>query len=59
MKKVKILSVINWILLFSIPGILLTANIKVDTIDSSFAAKNLNTNLFKKVEEIKKIILSV
>lgn len=53
MKKVKILSVINWILLFSIPGILLTANIKVDTIDSSFAAKNLNTNLFKKVEEIK------
>lgn len=57
MKKVKILSVINWLLLFSIPGILLTANVKVDTIDSHFAAKNLNTNLFKKVEDLNKDVV--
>lgn len=49
MKRGIFLSVINWILVFSIPGILVTTDITNNTIHSSIATKNLNTSLFQKV----------
>ena len=49
MKKELFLSVINWLLVFSIPGILLTANIDNNTINSNINVKNLNTSLFQKI----------
>ena len=51
MKKGLLLSTINWILVFSIPGILVTTDITSNTINSSINTKNLNTNLFQKVIE--------
>lgn len=49
MKKGLVLSIINWILVFSIPGILVTTDISNNTINSSINIKNLNTSLFQKV----------
>ena len=49
MKKNILLSAINWILVFSIPGILLTSKIDSNTVYSSINTKNLNTNLFQEV----------
>ena len=50
MKKSKYIYVINWLLMFSIPFIVITANVKTDIIDSKIDTKNLQTNLFRVVE---------
>lgn len=52
MKKNLFLSITNWILAFSIPLILLTTEIKENTIKSNLNIKNLNTNLFQKIVEV-------
>lgn len=49
MKKGLFLSTINWILLFSIPSILLTGNINNSVIDYSIDTKNINTDIIKQV----------
>lgn len=49
MKKGLILTTINWILVFSIPGILLTGNIDSSVINSSIDPKNINTDIIKQV----------
>lgn len=51
MKKNKFIVFINWILLFSLPAILMTSNIKTDQVKSNHETKNLATSLFSKVEE--------
>lgn len=51
MKKNKLIVFINWILLFSLPAILMTSNIKTDQVKSNQETKNLATSLFTKVEE--------
>lgn len=52
MKKNLFLSITNWILAFSIPLILLTTDIKENTIYSNLSIKNLNTSLFQKIAEV-------
>lgn len=47
----KIINTINWFLLFSLPILLLTVNIKTTTIDSDNDSKALSTNFVSKVEE--------
>lgn len=55
MKKGKFVIFINWVLLFSLPIILMTSNIKTSKVETQHDIKNLSTNLFSKVdEEIKK-----
>lgn len=49
--RVKFISVLNWVILFSLPVILLTVNIKTNTINSSIDTKNLATSLFSRVEK--------
>ncbi len=56
MKRKALLTVVNWILVFSIPGILLTANISSDTIESNIDVKDLKTNFFQKVVDNKENI---
>lgn len=51
MKKNKFIVFVNWILLFSLPAILMTSNIKTDQVKSDHETKNLATSLFTKVEE--------
>lgn len=51
MKKNRFIHITNWILLFSIPFMLLTVNVKTDVIKSSVDTKNLNTSLFEKIVE--------
>lgn len=53
MKKHRFIGVTNWILLFSIPAMLLTVNVKTDIIKSQVDVKNLNTSLFEKIIEVK------
>lgn len=52
----KISNVMNCFLLFSFPILLLTVNIKMDTIDSNINAKALSTNLVSKVQEKQEMI---
>lgn len=52
-RKVKFVSVLNWVILFSLPVILLTVNIRTNTITSSNDTKTLATSLFTKVIENK------
>lgn len=47
----KISNIINYFLLFSFPVLLLTVNIKMDTIDANMNTKALATNLVSKVRE--------
>ena len=47
----KIFSVINWVLLFSLPVILLTVNVKTHTINSDADTKTLATSFISKVDE--------
>lgn len=51
MKKNKFIIFVNWILLFSLPAILMTSNIKTEQVKSGHEIKNLATSLFTKVEE--------
>lgn len=51
MKKSKFVVFINWILLFSLPVILMTSNIETSKVNTKQDVKNLSTNLFTKVEE--------
>lgn len=55
-EKFKFLSVINWCLLFTLPVILLTVNVKTNTIDSTILTKKLSTNLFNKVIEVEAVL---
>lgn len=50
-KKFKFVNIINWALLFSMPIMLLTVNVKTKTLKSTVQTKNLSTSLFSKVEE--------
>lgn len=52
--KNKITNIINWVLLFSLPVIVLTSNVETDTIKSEVKTKNLATSLFTQVEEVQK-----
>lgn len=51
MKKNKFIVFVNWILLFSLPAILMTSNISTDQVKSDQETKNLATSLFTKIEE--------
>lgn len=51
--KNKILHIVNWMLLFSMPAMLLTVDIKTDTINLNVDTKNLQTNLLQKVVEVR------
>ncbi len=51
MKKNKFIVFVNWILLFSLPAILMTSNISTDQVKADHETKNLATNLFTKIEE--------
>ena len=53
--KNKITNIINWMLLFSLPVVLLTSNVKTDTIKSEVKTNNLATSLFTQVEEVQKV----
>lgn len=48
MKKKTYIYIANWLLLFSIPIMLLTVDVKTDTIKSSVSVKNVTTNSFEK-----------
>ena len=50
MKKNKIVIVVNWLLLFSLPIVLMTSNIKTEEIGLDKQTKNLATNLFSKID---------
>lgn len=58
MKKGNFLNIINWLLVFSIPLILTTVDVKMDTVKSSIQPKNIKTNLIYKVVEAKKEIVT-
>lgn len=51
MKNNKYIYITNWLLLFSIPFMLITVNVKTDTINSNVDTKNLKTSLFETVIE--------
>lgn len=51
----KISNIINYFLLFSFPVLLLTVNIKMDTIDSNINTKALATSLVSKAQEKQEI----
>lgn len=59
MKKNKFIIFVNWILLFSLPAILMTSNIKTDQVKSDHEIKNLATSLFTKVEEKTQELLEI
>ena len=50
MKKNKIVIVVNWLLLFSLPIVLMTSNIKTEEFGLDKQTKNLATNLFSKID---------
>ena len=55
MKKCKFLYYINWLLVFAIPVILATTNVKTEEIAASTDIKKLKTNLFlKTLDDIEK-----
>lgn len=54
MKKNKYIYIINWLLLFSIPAILVTVDVQTNTVSSTISTKNLKTSLFETVVETKK-----
>lgn len=56
MKKNTYVYIINWLLLFLIPAILVTVDIKTDTVSSTISTKNLKTSLFETVVETKENI---
>lgn len=56
MKKNKYISIINWLLLFSIPAILVTVDVQTNTVSSTISTKNLKTSLFETVVETKENI---
>lgn len=56
MKKDKYISIINWLLLFSIPAILVTADVQINTVSSTINTKNLKTSLFETIVETKENI---
>lgn len=51
-KSNKIIRILNNILIFSMPIMLLTVNIKTNTISSSIETKNLATSFLSKVEDV-------
>lgn len=59
MKKNKFIVFVNWILLFSLPAILMTSNITIDQVKSDHETKNLATSLFTKVEEKTQEVLEI
>lgn len=56
MKKCKFLYYINWLLVFAIPVILATTNVKTEEIAASTDIKKLKTNLFLKTLDVSKKI---
>ena len=51
-KKNRFIKILNYVLIFSLPVMLLTVNIKTNTINSSLATKTLATSFISKVEEV-------
>lgn len=54
MRKNRIITIMNWLLLYSIPIILLTVQIKIDKIDSKILTKKLSTSIFINYKEEEK-----
>ncbi len=50
-RKVKFISVVNWVILFSLPIILLTVNVRPNTVISKSETKTLATSLITKIED--------
>ena len=53
MKKNKIITFLNWTLLFSLPLILLTVNVKKDEVSKDILPKKLSTSLMANINNNK------